>query len=110
MTALLQRRAEQENYENRTVDSRLRPSTVASSVGPQASKNCTSCLRAPSSFHFRSRLTISSSLMVARVGGHLLFGFGDRAERTGLFGKIDDGLHCLDRAVLALGFGHQSEG
>ena len=46
-------------YENKIDDSRLRPSTVASSVGPQASNNCTSCLRAPSSFHLRSRLTIS---------------------------------------------------
>jgi hypothetical protein len=46
-------------YENRIEDRRRRPETVASSVGPQASKNCTSCLRAPSSFHLRSRLTIS---------------------------------------------------
>ncbi len=89
-------------YENRIVDSRLRPSTVASSVGPQASKNCTSCLRAPSSFHLRSRLTISSSccvasvrlaagvergrqiesgLMIERVCGDFLFQLGHRAER-----------------------------
>src|ERR1700744_5268148 len=45
-------------YANRIDDSRLRPAIVASSVGPQASKNCTSCLRAPSSFHLRSRLTM----------------------------------------------------
>ena len=32
---------------------------------PQASKNCTSCLRAPSSFHLRSRLTISSRLVAS---------------------------------------------
>src|SRR6202043_3147422 len=37
--------AEYAIYENRIVDSRLRPSTVASSAPPHASKNCTSCLR-----------------------------------------------------------------
>src|SRR5579859_8240927 len=47
-------------HENRIVDNRLRPSIVASSAPPHASKNCTSCLRAPSSFHLRSRLMISS--------------------------------------------------
>ena len=47
-------------YANNMDDSRRRPATVASSVGPQASNSCTSCLRAPSSFQLRSRLTISS--------------------------------------------------
>ena len=32
------------SYENKIDDSRLRPATVASSVGPQASKNWTSLL------------------------------------------------------------------
>src|SRR5579885_2737756 len=35
--------------------------TVAGSAGPQASKNCKSCLRAPSSCQVRSRLMISIS-------------------------------------------------
>ena len=59
----LQRRASpggRPDQANRIDDSRRRPSRVASSVGPQASNNCTSCLRAASSFHLRSRRTISS--------------------------------------------------
>lgn len=45
---------------NSSEDSLRRPAMVASSIGPQASKNWTSCLRAPSSFQLRSRRKISS--------------------------------------------------
>src|SRR5271168_5354743 len=69
-------------YENRIVDNRFRPSTVASSVGPHASKNCTSCLRAPSSFHLRSRLTISSSRLVASVRSPLALSAMARSNRA----------------------------
>ena len=40
---------------NSSDDSRRRPARVMSSIGPQASKNWTSCLRAASSFQVRSR-------------------------------------------------------
>src|SRR5262249_18137246 len=68
--------------ENKIDDSRLRPLTVASSVGPQASKNWTSCLRAPSSFHLRSRLTISSRLSTASWRRPLAFNATARSKRA----------------------------
>ena len=40
-------------HENRIEDSLRRPWMVSSSLGPQASKNLTSCLRAASSFQSR---------------------------------------------------------
>ena len=49
------------SYENSALESRRRPSSVAGSFGPHASKNCTSCLRAASSFHLRSRRMASIS-------------------------------------------------
>src|SRR3546814_8367365 len=42
-------------HANSSEDNRRRVSMVNGSVGPQASKKVTSCLRAPSSFHLRSR-------------------------------------------------------
>ena len=106
------------------------PSTVASSVGPQASKNCTSCLRAPSSFHLRSRRTISirlstaswrrflavhrhrqiePRLMIERIGLDLLLQLVDRADRLGLLGELERGARGGDRRLVALGFRHQGE-
>ena len=117
-----QGRAISGSYENSTDDSRLRPSTVASSVGPQASKNWTSCLRAPSSFHLRSRLTIGdqvvdrflpaslavegdreieAGLMIERIGGHVLFQLGDRADRFRLLGELERGARGRDRGIVA---------
>ena len=48
------------NQLNRVDDSLRRPSATNGSFGPHASKNCKSCLRAASSFHWRSILTRSS--------------------------------------------------
>src|SRR5207253_319350 len=69
-------------YENRIVDSFLRPSTVASSAPPHASNNCTSCLRAPSSFHLRSRLTIVSNWSVASARLPCAFSAVARSKRA----------------------------
>ena len=46
-------------------DSFRRPETVSAWVGPKASKNFTSCLRAAYSFQALSRLNISSSSSTA---------------------------------------------
>ena len=107
-----------------------RPLTVASSVGPHASKNWTSCLRAPSSFHLRSRLTmleqmigrllalacrierdreIESRLMVERIRGDFLFKLADRADRLRLLGDFERRARRHDRGIVALGLGHQRE-
>ena len=106
------------------------PSTAAGSIRPQASKNCTSCLRAASSFHLRSRLMISSRrsaaasrsprgvqrqrevearLMVVRIGGERLLQRGDVADRRGALGRVDRGGHRGDRriGVLARGRGRR---
>src|SRR5262249_28667826 len=69
-------------HANRSDDSRLRPATVASSVGPQASNSCTSCLRAPSSFHLRSRRTISISWSSASLRLPLEFKASARSKRA----------------------------
>ncbi len=111
-------------------DSRLRPATVASSVGPQASKNCTSCLRAPSSFHLRSRRTISikmvdrvlaaalgverqrkveARLMVERIGRDLLLELGRADRAIGLLGKLERRAGGGDRRLIALGFGNHGQ-
>src|SRR5208283_2634025 len=51
--------------EKSSVESFFRALTVAGSIGPQASKNCSNCLRAPSSFQARSRLMMASSSAAA---------------------------------------------
>ena len=51
-------------HENSSDDSRRRrAAAVSGSVGPIASKNLTSCLRAACSFHSRSRLTMVKQLV-----------------------------------------------
>src|SRR3546814_5289023 len=57
-------------HANSSEDNRRRFSIVSGSVGPQASKKVTSCLRAPSSLHLRSRRTTSSSPSAARSEEH----------------------------------------
>src|SRR3546814_11823258 len=52
-------------HANSSEDNRRRVSMVNGSVGPQASKKVTSCLRAPSSFHLRSRWMTSSNALAA---------------------------------------------
>src|SRR5690606_28718892 len=51
--------------ENRAVESRRRPLSVAGSLGPQASNNSSSFLRAPSSSQARSRLMMATSASAA---------------------------------------------
>ena len=100
------------------------PGTVMSSFGPQASKNCTSCLRAASSFQARSRRTISSScsiassrsprgverqgeveagLVVVRVRLEPALELAGVAERRRLLGELERGAGAGDRRVVLLG-------
>jgi hypothetical protein len=54
-------------HENSSEESLRRAMSVASSVMPHASKNCSNCVRAASSFQPRSALMMASRLSAASV-------------------------------------------
>src|ERR1019366_9931047 len=52
---------------------------------------------------------IEPRLMVERIGGYLLFQFGDRAKRLGLLGQLQGGKRCEDGRFVALRIRDQSQ-
>src|SRR3954468_456117 len=47
---------------------------------------------------------VGTRLVIEWVGGDFLFQLGERADRVGLFGKIDRGLHGPDRRIITFRF------